>query len=285
VGPTLPGTIVDPALVYTHGRCDGKAKASLGRTVIGGSWAGDAFGAREGAYVFADFIASALYLVPMNDDNTGFGGPPLRIVTDAGGPVDVVTGPDGAIYYTTLFGAGSVRRLAAVESPDEQELSGNTLKMKDHANPSRKALSVVSTDSFTLGAANFSADDPTLAGGSLRVMTADGCGGPCDNTYNLPAGQWKYTKGTAPGRGYQFTSQGGPIRKVTVRPGAQTPLKITGKGAALGHELAADPGPVDVVLTIGGLSYCMQFGGTTTFVANKSFVATGAPEPGGCPGS
>ena len=59
-------------------------------------------------------------------------------------------------------------------------------------------------------------------------------------------------------------------------------MSVTGKGL-LGHALATDPKPVDVVLQIGTRRYCMQFGGTTTrFLPNKLLISTNAPAPGAC---
>jgi hypothetical protein len=60
-------------------------------------------------------------------------------------------------------------------------------------------------------------------------------------------------------------------------------VKIVGKGAQLGHSLALDPQPVNVVLTTGAERFCMSFGGAPTFTAGKRFLATSAPAPGVCP--
>jgi hypothetical protein len=47
--------------------------------------------------------------------------------------------------------------------------------------------------------------------------------------------------------------------------------------------LATNPNPVDVVLTTGTDRYCMSFGGTPKFSANKKYLATGAAAPSTCP--
>jgi hypothetical protein len=277
---------VAPVFAYPHGRGCGSGKGSLGRSVIGGAFAGDEFDIREGAYVFGDFISSGIYLVMLDDTRTGFEGPPGQIVSGAGGPVDIVSGPDGAIYYTAII-AGEIRRVTAVASPAGQQVSGSKLKLTDNDNDTKKALTLSSRSrGLNLGAGNGSVDDPTIMGGSLRVLTANGCGGPCDTTYDLPAGSWTLSKGQFPVRSYKFADRFGTVRSITLRPGSGTSLKISAKGAGLLHELAADPGPVDVVLTIGGHSICMEFGGTTTFrqrSTSATFSANGAPSPADCP--
>jgi glucose/arabinose dehydrogenase len=278
---------IAPILVYSHGRgCPGDArKNSLGRTIIAGSFAGDAFGLRSGLYVFADFIASALYLATPNQTRDGITGKPVAIVTGAGGPVDVVTGPDGAIYYTALV-TGEIHKVRTVASPAEKTISGRSLLLTTPPVAAKKSMTVLSTSGgIDLGAANFGEDDPTLFGGMLRVRTAAGCNGgadPCDTEYVLGAGSWKYVFRPGLNRGYTYRNLLGTIRTVTFYPGRT--IKIYGKGAGLGHQLAANPGPVDMVLTIGGRSFCMQFGGTTAFLAGKKFMATFASAPGSCPG-
>jgi len=54
-------------------------------------------------------------------------------------------------------------------------------------------------------------------------------------------------------------------------------------GAGLETSLAANPAPVEVVLTMGGARYCAQFGGTVAFKAAKRLTATNAPAPADCP--
>jgi hypothetical protein len=60
-------------------------------------------------------------------------------------------------------------------------------------------------------------------------------------------------------------------------------VKITASGSALAHTLAANPDPVQVVLTMGGVRYCATFGGTVRFKAGKSYDAKASPAPAGCP--
>jgi glucose/arabinose dehydrogenase/ElaB/YqjD/DUF883 family membrane-anchored ribosome-binding protein len=108
-GCERPGDI-DPIFTYPH-----SGPSSLGTCLIGGAFAGNAFGPLVGDYVFGDCIASVVYRVTPNAARNGLAGPPTATATNAGTPSDFVTGPDGAIYYVA-DGGGEVRRLAAVTS-------------------------------------------------------------------------------------------------------------------------------------------------------------------------
>ena len=85
-------------------------------------------------------------------------------------------------------------------------------------------------------------------------------------------------------RGYRYKDRllaAGPVKVGQVRAAK---ISATAKGAGLLHELAANPNPVDVVLTLGGATYCMTFGGTTqTFEAGQRFRARDALVAGICP--
>jgi glucose/arabinose dehydrogenase len=108
-GCELPGDI-DPIFTYLHG-----VPGSLGTCLIGGAFAGTAFGPLAGDYVFGDCTSSVVYRVTPNATRNGPASPPIATATNAGTPSDFVTGPDGAIYYVA-DGGGAVRRLATVAS-------------------------------------------------------------------------------------------------------------------------------------------------------------------------
>jgi hypothetical protein len=84
--------------------------------VIGGAFPqGGALAALSGHYVFADFEDDPPYgdilALGLDAGRTGVVGEPIVIVENADGPVDLVIGPDGALYYVSLL-AGAVRRVA-----------------------------------------------------------------------------------------------------------------------------------------------------------------------------
>lgn len=90
---------------------------ALGSTVTGGAFPqGGALAGWDDRYVFGDFLAGdspgALYSAPLDAARTQFAGAPEIFVGEAGGPVDIVVGPDGAIYYAAFI-AGAVRRVAS----------------------------------------------------------------------------------------------------------------------------------------------------------------------------
>ena len=296
-----PGDI-DPIFSYYHGSGCSGTPPFLGSSITGGSFAGSAFGAEQNHYVFGDYTGDAIYRLQPNLARDGVTGAATTIVTAAAGPVDVITGPDGAIYYVSID-SGHVRRLASssvstttttnvtttttttttVPPASSQLLSGKRLLLRDNADPTKKKLTVRSKDlTVDLGGGDGSADDPVLNGGAVRVRTSDGCGGPCDTLYALPnVGEdvWSYVGDFGENKGYRFKSKTGLIRQLQVKDGKL--LKVNGKGA-LGHELAADPAPVDVTVITGARQYCLQFGGITNFRVDSQFTAKDAPTSPGC---
>ena len=272
-GCAQPGDIV-PVLTYPH-----SGGGALGSTVIGGAFPPLAFGGLENQYFFADYVASTIYMAPVNGPRDGLAGPPTVFDSNAGAPVDVIFGPDGAMYYVAIAD-GEVRRvLAPPPGPSEEEISGRTLVLRDSTNPARKSLSLKSREAVNLGLGNGTGDDPTLAGGSLRVVS-----GTFDDTYALPTAAWKLSGKPGQNRGYMYHDSkrvNGPIASVRITAGKS--ITASGRGTALGHSLATDPNPVSVVLTIGSHSYCATFGGTTTFAPGVRFRALDAPAPGACP--
>jgi hypothetical protein len=113
---TLPGGCqqaedIDPILTYPHG-----GPGALGTSITGGSFAGACFGAFANHYFFGDYTASAIYRVAPNALRDGASGAPASFVTSAAGPVDIVTGPDGSLYYVAI-NDGEVRRVAPDGTP------------------------------------------------------------------------------------------------------------------------------------------------------------------------
>lgn len=159
-----------------------------------------------------------------------------------------------------------------------QSVAGKKLVLKDSAKPTKRALVMVGKDAtIDLGGGNGGTDDPTIAGGSVRVVSSTA---GFDSVYALPASGWKRV---GSGKGYNYkdkTLAAGPIKVAVVRGGKL--VKLVAKGSALGHSLAIDPNPVSVVLSIGGKGYCLTFGGSTKFAAGKRYSATSAPA-GSCP--
>jgi uncharacterized delta-60 repeat protein len=196
---------------------------------------------------------------------------------------DFAPAPDGKIVMAgTEDGLGlllaRVLGDTSTTAASGQRLAGRKLRLKDGPRPGRRAVTVVSRDpTLALGSGAGSADDPTLHGASLRIVALGGDG--FDDTYDLPAGRWRYLGKPSRGRGY-LLRRTGPIRSIVVKSGKL--LRLRGAGPQLGHSLGAEPEAVSVVLTIGAQRYCLTFAGGT-FRAGRRYVAQDAPAPAACP--
>jgi glucose/arabinose dehydrogenase len=96
---------VAPVFTYPH-----SGSGSIGQAVTGGAFAPASFGSLGGQYFFSDTLGGRIVRAPVNGARTAFASTPTDFVTNAFGVVDLVFGPDGAMYYT-LYG-GEVRRVA-----------------------------------------------------------------------------------------------------------------------------------------------------------------------------
>jgi hypothetical protein len=163
-----------------------------------------------------------------------------------------------------IAGAGGVPVSGVPVGGKKLVLTGSSLKLlaKDAA--------------ISIGTGNGGVDDPTLHGGSLRIVTANGDG--FDTTYDLPAPFWRTINKPGKNKGYKLKGAD-PIKTVVVKPGKL--IKVAGKGA-LGHSLATSPDPVFAVLTFGTQTYCASFGGTVKFVAGKKFQGKKSQAPAAC---
>lgn len=153
------------------------------------------------------------------------------------------------------------------------------LKVKDGA-PERSSILLFSDKSadVTLGRGEGTPDDPTEAGGFLLIASSPG-GGFID-VYPLDPSGWRIRRKNETLRGWGYKDPDGPVTSVSIKGGKS--VAVRAKGAALGHDLDDDPSPVAVVLAIGQHRYCLAFGGTSRFKANKKYLAQKAPAPIAC---
>src|SRR5579871_6172276 len=111
---------VDPILVYPHG-----GAGLEGEAVIGGAFAPEtgpfADAGLGGHYFFADLgepgmpAEGTLWHAVPTPARDNVAGTPGMIVSAAANPVDVIFGPDGALYYVAIT-AGEVRRVTPASS-------------------------------------------------------------------------------------------------------------------------------------------------------------------------
>lgn len=270
------GTDIPPLFTYRHG-----GSPPLGGCVIGGAFAGSAFGLASGEYVFGDCTSSNVFRLALNPARDGFAGTAQPVSTDAGTPADFVVGPDGAIHYVAV-GDGEVRRLAAVATVGDALITGATLTLRD--NPLHATQRFMITTSTDPAIGPKPADDPTLHGASLRVLSA---AGGFDNMYLLPASGWRRLGKPSSPTGYKYSDPrllNGPVTGATLRAKY---LNVSGKGVSLLHTLGLNPDPVFVMLELGATRYCMSFGTSTgaapQFSAGKQFSGKHASAPAACP--
>jgi hypothetical protein len=146
--------------------------------------------------------------------------------------------------------------------------------------PSSNTLDLLAKGSqITIGAGNSSLDDPTVFGGSLRIVSA---AAGFDRTYPLPAQNWSIMGNQGANAGYKYRDTNlvaGPIKTVDLKTGST--LDASGVGAGLAFDLLTSPDPVGVVLFIGAHRECLSFGGTTSFNGSR-YNATDSPAPLAC---
>jgi hypothetical protein len=96
--------VVDPVFEYPR-----TGTGVVGRSVTGGAFA-TSFGQLGGRYFFGDFVASKIWVATLNAARDDIAAT-ADFITNADGPVDIVFGPDEALYYVAI-NAGQVRRVA-----------------------------------------------------------------------------------------------------------------------------------------------------------------------------
>jgi len=183
-----------------------------------------------------------------------------------------------ALALAVVLFAGTSALLAATT---DELLQGKAIVLKDGKSPKQRAATIRSEDTaLTLGRGNDSPDDPTQQGGSLRIVSV--MGDVFDQTYPLPKDGWHYLGKAGQNKGYRFKlGSAAPVKSVVVKAGKL--VQVVAKGSKLGHSLASDPNPVQVILALGEQQLCLGFGGTASFKAGKKFTAGDSPAPISCP--
>ncbi len=135
-------------------------------------------------------------------------------------------------------------------------------------------LIVASKDPFTPFPPIGSADDPSVGGATIELITPAQAG-----SLSLPGGTgtpgWKAKDGAVD----SYTFKNGSVRSLTLKQGRT--LKITGKNVPIG--MTAPLGSVGVRLTMGGTRTCALFGTSSVVVdAPGNFTARASAAPADC---
>jgi hypothetical protein len=162
-------------------------------------------------------------------------------------------------------------------------VGGTKLLLRDH--PTRTAarrLALRSDDVTELEFGEGNAADPTpllAEGGTLRV-TAIG-GDWFETVYPLDPANWRPLATKNPRAGMRYRNPKGPITKIVFQTNGK--LLVAGKGPLLGQTLGTEPDLVEIELTIGGYSYCLEFGGSEQqFTSRRKLVRRNALRPVAC---
>jgi hypothetical protein len=131
---------VSPFFTYRHdspiagdGRCAAGSSAISGLAFEQGS---DFPAAFDGALVVADYGRDCIFVLRAGRDGRPDPSSPEILVAGAANPVDVVFGPDGALYYVD-FDGGTIRRVAYDESRDSAPPTVALTRPADGARVSR----------------------------------------------------------------------------------------------------------------------------------------------------
>jgi hypothetical protein len=121
-----------------------------------------------------------------------------------------------------------------------------------------------------------SAGDPTLRGGTLQIRTA-----PKEFRWAMPSIGWT---ALGRGRGYRYRDAAGthgPVGEAVLEAGRK--LEIVVHGEVVDPMLVADPARIEISLTTGIRSHCMEFDGELRLRPGWLLHTRKAPPPKRCP--
>lgn len=157
-GPTNVPGFVGPVFAYQH-------TDTLSGSITGGSFVvGKRFAPPyDGSYFFADYIRDRMYRAVFDSNNALVSESDFGPVTDA---VDIIEGPDGAIYYACISG-GTIRRIVYKTTLNALTLSPTTISKGQ----SSKATVTLDNPAPAAGALiNLSASGGASVPASIRIV-------------------------------------------------------------------------------------------------------------------
>lgn len=172
-----------------------------------------------------------------------------------------------------------IRIVLPIEAaPSGTPITSTSIHLKDDpAKPGKRAVALgVSKEPLVVPGDV----DPTVDGATVRVV-----GSTFDHTYALPASNWKAVLKKGVVTGYTYGDSKlvlGPISSLKMKAGS---LKVTGKGAALGHALSVEPQDVAIVVSSGDVTLCAGVGAASkkSFKAGKQYKGAKNAAPVSCP--
>jgi hypothetical protein len=195
-------------------------------------------------------------------------------------------------WTTAALVLGTILGSFASAQAADQLLLGRTFTVKDPdpANPLRRAVKFQVADrSF-----NTVVGDPTVSGATLRVIINGAT--PSDETYVLPAAQWRGRVSASGSSSYRFSggyNTGNVVKRASIRG---TPrfgkVDVDGLlGGKYGPLAVVPPNPgteaIVVFTIVGGDTYCTAWGGAaggkTKDTATAYYVSKPTSVIGSCP--
>jgi glucose/arabinose dehydrogenase len=207
---------VDPVFEYPHG-----GPSVFGSSVTGGAVAGGSFGLAADHYFFGDYVSDRIWHAPLNAARDDLAATPGDFVTGASGPVDIVFGPGGDLYYVAIK-SGEVRRV----TPNYARPKAASPSYLPFVPAYQACSSPSRVHAPPLGFSSCNPPSPTS--GSLTVGTADSNGAPANYR-----GFTKLTvcpAGGCPGSDVRIELS---LQDVRCRPGVAT---CAGVNAAAGND-------------------------------------------------
>jgi len=192
------------------------------------------------------------------------------------------TAPSTTVTSTSTS-TSSVPTSTLPRSRRRRLVGGTKLLIRDHpTKPAARRLALRSDDNTELEFGEGDAADPSpllAEGGTLRV-TAIG-GDWFETIYPLAAEDWYPLSAKNPLAGLRYRNRSGPITKILFQTNGK--LVIAGKGPLLAQTLGAEPDLVEIELTIGVYSYCLEFGGSEQqFASRRKLLRRNALRPVAC---
>src|SRR5262249_27668856 len=174
-----------------------------------------------------------------------------------------------AVVMAALLADQGGHATPAIDVP----LAGFRLKLADAPHPrGRRNLVEFHDATLTLGSA-----DPTVTGATVSIGRI---GSGSATVLQLPAIGWSRSGNTQP-PAYKYKSRTGEVPTARLIDGRSLRISARGEGS---YAIDGTPqGAVGVIIAVGDVRFCGQFGGTILKDNGTTFLARNAGAPAACP--